>query len=91
MSYKLLVWPQKAEPWFHSWYRGRVEPQGARLSTLYDYINNSTPPTVQRELKNIFFPLSTCMTLNFELMSFIGWEEEDVIIIIGPLHHDRGK
>ncbi len=23
--FELLVWPHEAGPWFHSWYRGRVE------------------------------------------------------------------
>ncbi len=23
--FELLVWPHEVEPWFHSWYRGRVE------------------------------------------------------------------
>ncbi len=32
--FELLVWPHEAEPWFHSWYRGRVETLDAK-----SYIN----------------------------------------------------
>ena len=34
--FELLVWPHEVEPWFHSWYRGRVETLDAKynLSSL---------------------------------------------------------
>ncbi len=28
--FELLVWPHEVEPWFHSWYRGRVETLDAK-------------------------------------------------------------
>ncbi len=28
--FKLLVWPHEVEPWFHSWYKGRVETLDAK-------------------------------------------------------------
>ncbi len=27
----VLVWPREVEPWFHSWYRGRVETLDANI------------------------------------------------------------
>ncbi len=41
--FELLVWPHEVEPWFHSWYRGRVETLGASLlieSALRDYTSS---------------------------------------------------
>ncbi len=29
--FELLVWPHEVEPWFHSWYRGRVETLDANI------------------------------------------------------------
>ncbi len=28
--FELLVWSHEVEPWFHSWYRGRVETLDAK-------------------------------------------------------------
>ncbi len=30
--FELLVWPHEVEPWFHSWYRGRVETLDAKYN-----------------------------------------------------------
>ncbi len=32
--FELLVWPHEVEPWFHSWYRGRVETLDALIFSL---------------------------------------------------------
>ncbi len=32
---KLLVWPHEVEPWFHSWYRGRVETLDAKYNLIF--------------------------------------------------------
>ncbi len=37
--FELLVWPHEVEPWFHSWYRGRVETLDAKYNLAY---TNST-------------------------------------------------
>ncbi len=34
MLFELFVWPREVEPWFQSWYRGRVETLGARKLSL---------------------------------------------------------
>ncbi len=33
--FQLLVWSHKAEPWFHSWYRGRVETLDAKYNLIF--------------------------------------------------------
>ncbi len=33
------MWPHEVEPWFHSWYRGRVETLDAKYNLAY---SNST-------------------------------------------------
>ncbi len=33
--FELLVWPHEVEPWFHSWYRGRVETLDAKYNLAY--------------------------------------------------------
>ncbi len=41
--FQLLVWPHEVEPWFHSWYRGRVETLDSIIcikSTLCCYDNS---------------------------------------------------
>ncbi len=30
--FDLLVWPHEVEPWFYSWYRGRVETLDAKVA-----------------------------------------------------------
>ncbi len=32
---ELLVWPHEVEPWFHSWYRGRVETLDAKYNLIF--------------------------------------------------------
>ncbi len=32
--FKLLVWPHEVEPWFHSWYSGRVETLDAKYNLV---------------------------------------------------------
>ncbi len=32
--FELLVWPREVEPWFHSWYRGRVETLDAKYNLI---------------------------------------------------------
>ncbi len=41
----LLVWPHEVEPWFHSWYRGRVETLDAKynLVTLLVWPHEAEP------------------------------------------------
>ncbi len=45
------MWPHEVEPWFHSWYRGRVETLDAKYnlayikSTLCGYTNSSKRAT----------------------------------------------
>ena len=46
----MLVWPHEVEPWFHSWYRGRVETLDAKYNLAYDTPLHVTTPTIQREL-----------------------------------------
>ncbi len=29
-----IVWPHEVEPWFHSWYRGRVETLDAKYNLI---------------------------------------------------------
>ncbi len=41
------MWPHEVEPWFHSWYRGRVETLDALFTLTPLYV---ATPTVQREL-----------------------------------------
>ncbi len=38
--FELLVWPHEVEPWFHSWYRGRVETLDAKynLKALFELL-----------------------------------------------------
>ncbi len=31
----LLVWPHEVEPWFHSWYRGRVVTLDAKYNLIF--------------------------------------------------------
>ncbi len=31
----LLVWPHEVKPWFHSWYRGRVETLDAKYNLIF--------------------------------------------------------
>ncbi len=33
--FELLVWPHEVEPWFHSWYRGRVETLDAKYNLIF--------------------------------------------------------
>ncbi len=33
--FELLVWPHKVEPWFYSWYRGRVETLDAKYNLIF--------------------------------------------------------
>ncbi len=33
--FELLVWPHEVEPWFHYWYRGRVETLDAKYNLAY--------------------------------------------------------
>ncbi len=33
--FELLVWPHKVEPWFHSWFRGRVETLDAKYNLIF--------------------------------------------------------
>ncbi len=33
--FELLVWPHEVEPWFHSWYRGRVETLDAKYNLMF--------------------------------------------------------
>ncbi len=33
--FELLVWPHEEEPWFHSWYRGRVEILDAKYNLIF--------------------------------------------------------
>ncbi len=33
--FELLVWPHEVEPWFHTWYRGRVETLDAKYNQAY--------------------------------------------------------
>ncbi len=46
-SLELLVWPHEVEPWFHSWYRGRVETLDAKYTLTPLYV---ATPAVQREI-----------------------------------------
>ncbi len=32
---KVLVWPHEVEPWFHSWYRGRVDTLDAKYNLIF--------------------------------------------------------
>ncbi len=32
---ELLVCPHEVEPWFHSWYRGRVETLDAKYNLIF--------------------------------------------------------
>ncbi len=49
--FELLVWPHEVEPWFHSWFRGRVDTLDAKYnlsyinSTLCGYTNGSKRAT----------------------------------------------
>ncbi len=38
--FELLVWPHEVEPWFHSWYRGRIETLDAKyfLVALFELL-----------------------------------------------------
>ncbi len=33
--FELLVWPHEVEPWFHSWYRGRVETLDVKYNLIF--------------------------------------------------------
>ncbi len=33
--FEQLVWPHEVDPWFHSWYRGRVESLDAKYNLAY--------------------------------------------------------
>ncbi len=33
-KYNRLVWPHEVEPWFHSWYRGRIETLDAKYNLI---------------------------------------------------------
>ncbi len=33
--FELLVWQHEVEPWFHSWYRGRVETLDAKYNLIF--------------------------------------------------------
>ncbi len=33
----LLVWPHEVEPWFRSWYRGRVETLDAKYNLAHSW------------------------------------------------------
>ncbi len=33
--FELLVWPHEVEPWFHSWYRGRIETLDAKYNLIF--------------------------------------------------------
>ncbi len=35
LSFNLLVWSHEVEPWFHSWYRGRVETLDAKYNLIF--------------------------------------------------------
>ncbi len=49
--FSFKVWPHEMEPWFQSWYRGRVETLDAKYnlaninSILYDHTNSSKRAT----------------------------------------------
>ncbi len=33
--FEMLVWAHEVEPWFHSWYRGRVETLDAKYNLIF--------------------------------------------------------
>ncbi len=41
--FKLLVWPHEVEPWFHSWYRGRVETLDAKYTIPHICVTQLIP------------------------------------------------
>ncbi len=49
------MWPHEVEPWFHSWYRGRVETLDAKYNLIPLLV---ATPVVQREQSNINVSLS---------------------------------
>ncbi len=38
--FELSVWPHEVEPWFHSWYRGRVETLDAKYNPMFKYVTS---------------------------------------------------
>ncbi len=58
LIFKLLVWPHEVEPWFHSWYRGRVETLEAKMIC---YANSSkrdtSPPPLPLPLVRETYPI----------------------------------
>ncbi len=57
----MVVWPHEVEPWFHSWYRGRVETLDAKYnlayinSTLCGHTNSSKKVNSQYQIEPISY------------------------------------